>query len=383
VSPAGTKSWIFRYTLDGKSREMGLGALHTVSLAEARGKAADCRKQLDADIDPLEARDAKKVAIALEAAKSITFAKCAESYIRTHKADWKNAKHADQWTNTIETYCGPIIGSLPVQAIDTGLVMKILEPMWSEKPETATRLRGRIERVLDWAKVSKYRSGENPARWRGHLDKLLPALKKSKRVKHYAALPFNAIGEFIESLRAQEGVAGRALEFVILTAARTGEAISAKWEEIDLVAALWTIPGARMKAGREHRVPLSPAAVKLLQGLEAKRHEGFVFRGPNADAPLSNMAMLELLKRMKRTDLTVHGFRSTFRDWASELTNYPTEMCEMALAHAVGDKVEAAYRRGDLFDKRRRLMADWARFCEQPKRSAGAAVVQIGRQGTK
>lgn len=381
VSPSGTKSWIFRYTLAGRAREMGLGPEHTVGLAEARRKAAACRLLLVDGIDPIEARNAKRAGDALNAARSITFTECAEAYIRAHQAGWKNVKHASQWESTIKTYCGPVIGSLPVQAVDTGLVLKVLEPIWAEKPETATRLRARMEKVLDWATVRTYRTGDNPARWRGHLDKLLPALKKSKRVKHHPALPFDAMGEFMEALRAQEGIAARALEFLILTATRTGEVIGAMWDEIDLDAALWTIPAARMKAHREHRVPLSPRAVKLLQGLEAKRQSAYVFPGQKEDAPLSNMAMLQLLKRMGHDNLTVHGFRSTFRDWTSERTGYPREVCEMALAHAVGDKVEAAYRRGDLFEKRRRLMADWAKHCEASKK--GGQVILLRRTAGK
>lgn len=272
VSPTGSKSWVFRFMLAGKAREMGLGPLHIVSLAEARTKAADCRKLLLARVDPIEARNAEAASKALDAARSITFAKCGEAYIKAHKAGWKNAKHVDQWTNTLETYCGPIVGSLPVQAVDTSLVLKVLEPIWTEKPETASRLRARIEKVLNWATVSSYRSSDNPARWRGHLDKLLPKLEKRKRVKHHPALPFDEIGAFMQSLRAQEGTAARALEFTVLTAGRTGKVIGAKWDEIDLNAALWTIPAARMKAHREHRVSAIHA------GREAAA-------GPSGEAP--------------------------------------------------------------------------------------------------
>lgn len=381
VSPTGSKSWVFRFMLAGKAREMGLGPLHIISLAEARTKAADCRKLLLARVDPIEARDAENARTAIESARSITFAECAAAYIKAHKAGWKNAKHVDQWTNTLKTYCGLVMGSLPVREVDTGLVLKVLEAIWTEKPETASRLRARIEKVLDWATVRGYRSGDNPARWRGHLDKLLPKLEKRKRVKHHPALPFEQVGAFMESLRAQEGIAARALEFTVLTAGRTGEVIGAKWDEIDLNAALWTIPAARMKAHREHRVPLSPRAVKLLQGLLATRRGDYVFPGQKEGTSLSNMAMLELLKRMDRTDLTVHGFRSTFRDWASERTNYPREVCEMALAHTVSDQVEAAYRRGDLFEKRRRLMNEWAKYCETTKQAG--KVLPMRRKASK
>ncbi len=372
VSASGSKSWIFRFVLRGKERQMGLGPFHTVTLAEARIAAVDCRKLLLRQIDPIEARDAGNASKALEAAKSTTFTECATAYIKAHRSDWRNAKHAEQWTNTIETYCGKVIGNLPVQNVDTGLVLKVLEPIWSEKPETASRLRGRIESVLDWARVSGYRAGDNPARWRGHLDNLLPTLKKKQRVKHHAALSFDQMGTFMESLKAQEGISAHALAFLILTATRTSEVIGATWDEFDLDAKLWTIPANRMKAGKEHRVPLSPQAIGFL-GKPSLSPSDYVFPGQKRDKPLSNMAMLELLKRMARTDVTVHGFRSSFRDWASERTNYPREVCEMVLAHTIGNEAEAAYRRGDLFEKRRRLMADWAKHCDNVK-SAGKVI---------
>lgn len=377
VSPGITKSWLFRFQIDRKPGYMGLGPVHTVSLAEAREKALQARKLVVEGIDPVKARDAARARLALDSARSISFAKCAEAYIKAHKAGWKNAKHTEQWTNTLETYCGPVFGALPVAGVDTALVLKVLEPIWTAKPETATRLRARIEHVLDWATVRGYREGDNPARWRGHLDKLLPRLEKRKRVKHHPALPYSEIGAFMESLRAQEGTAARALDFTILTAARTGEVIGAQWEEFDLDEALWTIPAERTKVHREHRVPLSPRAVEILKALP---HEGdFVFPGWRQDQALSNMAMLELLKRMKRSDVTVHGFRSTFRDWCAERTNYPRETCEMALGHAVANEVEAAYRRGDLFDKRRRLMQEWARFCDRPARKAQVVALKERR----
>ena len=347
---------------------MGLGALHTVSLAKARTKAAEARELLLLHIDPVEARNADKARKTLEAARAITFSECAAAYIRSNRADWKNAKHAEQWTNTIKTYCGPIIGKLPVQDVDTALVVKVLEPIWTAKSETASRLRGRIESVLGWATMSGYRTGDNPARWRGHLDNVLPALKKKARVKHHPALPFDQMGEFMESLRAQEGIAARALEFLILTATRTGEVIGAKWDECDLRAGLWTVPASRMKAGREHRVPLAPRAVEIIRALHRSQSD-YAFPGQREGTALSNMAMLQLLKRMGRVTLTVHGFRSTFRDWTAERTNFPREVCEMALAHTVSDQVEAAYRRGDLFEKRRRLMLEWSQHCDNVKRA--------------
>ncbi len=368
------KSWVFRFVLNGKERHMGLGPFSCVTLAEARIKALAARKLLLDGIDPIEARNAARDGRALEKARAVTFAGCAAAYIRSKRSDWKNSKHADQWTSTIETYCGPVIGKLPVQDVDTALVVKVLEPIWTRIPETASRLRGRIESVLGWATVSGYRKGGNPARWRGHLDNVLPSLKKKARVKHHPALPYVQVGEFMESLRTQEGIAARALEFTILTATRTGEVVSAQWDEFDLRAGLWTVPASRMKAGREHRVPLSPRAVEIVQTLH--RMGDYVFPGRRDGKPLSNMAMLQLLKRMGRVDLTVHGFRSTFRDWTAERTNYPREVCEMALAHTVGDAVEAAYRRGDLFEKRRRLMLEWAKHCDNIKRAG--KVVPLG-----
>jgi integrase len=308
---------------------------------------------------PSTQRDQKK----LEAAQAMTFDACAAAYIDTHKAGWQNAKHREQWPSTLNSYASPFFGSLPVQAIDVGLVMKALEPIWQTKPETASRLRGRIEAVLDWATVRGYRKDENPARWRGHLDKLLPARSKVRKVEHHPALPYDDLADFAAALRRQEGVASRALEFLILTAARTGEVIGARWDEVDVVEKIWVVPAARMKASREHRVPLSAAAVAVLEQMKQIREGDFVFPGGKKGKPLSNMAMLAVLKRMERGELTAHGFRSTFRDWAAERTNFSHEVAEMALAHTVSDKVEAAYRRGDLFQKRRQIMEAWARFC--------------------
>ena len=363
VSDSGSKSWIFRFGFNGKDRHMGLGPFHTVSLADARMAAVECRKLLLRKIDPIVARDAEHVRQSLEAARSMTFEECAAAYIRAHRSSWKNAKHADQWTNTIRTYCGPVMGALPVQAVDPALVTNVLEPIWRGKPETASRLRGRIEAILDWATVSGYRKGDNPARWRGHLDNLLPSLNKKQRIKHHPALPFEQMGGFVESLRIQEGIAARALEFLILTAARTGETIGAKWDEIDWNAGIWTIPGSRMKASTQHRVPLSRRAMEIMLAMKKIKQNDYVFPGQKAGRPLTNMAMLELLKRMGRTALTVHGFRSSFRDWTSECTNFPRDVCEMALAHTITNKAEAAYRRGDLFDKRRDLMEQWSGYC--------------------
>ncbi len=364
VSKIGTKSWLFRYTLNGRSRAMGLGALHTVTLSEARNKATTCRKLLVDGIDPIVARDADAASQAKAAANTKTFDECAAAYIAVHSPEWRNAKHSLQWTATIATYASPTIGKLPIKDVTSARVLEVLEPIWNTKPETAARLRGRIECVWNWAKARGYCSGDNPAVWRGNLKDLLPAIKKSERVKHHPALPYEQMGEFMVKLRKESGTAARALEFTVLTACRSGEVIGARWDEINLAKEIWTVPAARMKAKKAHRIPLSLAAVKLLRKLEKHREGEYVFPGVKAGLPLSNMAMLALLKRMERTDLTVHGFRSTFRDWAAELTNFPRHVCEMALAHTIGDKVEAAYRRGDLFQKRRLLMLAWAKHCD-------------------
>lgn len=375
VSPSGSKSWIFRFTLAGKQREMGLGAVHTVNMTEARAKAKECRQLLLDGKDPLDARRSIKQAEALERAKAMTFDQCAKAYIAAHRAGWKNEKHIGQWENTLEAYASPTIGTLPVAEVDTALIVKVLEPIWQTKTETATRLRGRIEKILDWATVGKYRSGENPARWRGHLENLLANPNKIAKVAHHPALPWREIGAFMAELRKQIGTAARALEFTILTAARSGEVRGATWAEIDLDAGLWVVPAERIKMGKEHRVPLSASAIALLK--ELPREGDLVFPGAKENAALSDMSLTAVLRRMKRTDITVHGFRSTFRDWCAESTNFPREVCEHALAHSLPDKVEAAYRRGDLIDKRVQLMKAWADYCAKPQ--AEASVTSIGR----
>ena len=363
VSGGGTKSWAFRFTLNGRSREMGLGALHTVSLADARQAAQRYRYLLHEGIDPIEDRHDRRATARNEAARAMTFDACAETYIKAHEAGWRSTKHAAQWRSTLKTYANHVFGQLPVQSIDVGLVMKVLEPIWTEKTETASRLRGRIEAVLDWATARGYRQGDNPARWRGHLQNLLPRRAKVQPVKHHAALPYAEIGAFMLELRARDGIGAAALEFVILTATRTSETIGATWDEVDLTGAVWTIPAERIKARREHRVPLSRPAMAVVRRMNQGRHSNYVFPGVKRQGPLSNMALAKVLERMGRTDLTVHGFRSTFRDWAAEQTNFAREVAEKSLAHAIGDKVEAAYRRGDLFGKRQRLMEEWAKHC--------------------
>ena len=346
--------------------------------SRARAKAAEARALRAAGVDPIEARNAERAKVRLEAARAVTFKDAAERYIEAHKAGWRNARHSAQWRNTLATYVYPVFGSLAVQDVDVAVVMKVLEPIWTTKTETASRVRGRIESVLDWATARGYRKGENPARWRGHLKNLLPERSRVRKPKHHPALPYVEIGDFIKALRAQEGIAGRALEFVILTAARTGEGIGARWSEIDMKEGTWIVSAERIKGGRAHRVPLSAPAFGILKAMADLRDgkaDGFVFPGRKRGKPLSNMAMLKLLQRMERSDLTVHGFRSTFRDWAAERTNYPREVAEAALAHAIPDKVEAAYRRGDVLQKRRRLMNEWSRFCAKAK--AGGKVVSM------
>jgi integrase len=355
-------SWVFRYQIAGNAREMGLGSFDVVSLAEARSRALAARKLSSAGIDPIAERDRQQSERVADATRAITFKQSAEGYIGSHGVKWSNAKHADQWRATLESYVYPLIGDLPTQSIDDALVHKILDRIWLKKPETASRVRGRIEAILNWATARGYRTGLNPARWKGHLENSLPARSQVRAVKHHAALPYREIGSFMAKLREQKGSGARALEFAILTAARTGEVIGATWDEIDIETAMWTIPAMRMKAKREHRVPLSLPAVALLRELGVGK--GAVFREPRTGAALSNAAMLSTLRRMKRTDLTTHGFRSTFRDWAAEQTSFPGEVAEMALAHTIENKVEATYRRGDLFEKRQKLMAAWASYCE-------------------
>jgi integrase len=369
------KSWIFRFMLDGKAREMGLGPLHTIGLSEARDLALSCRKKVLEGIDPLDAKHAKRKARKLEAAKAITFKACADKYIAANKAGWRNEKHADQWENTLTTYVYPILGGLSVSEIDTGHVTRVLEPIWTTKSETASRVRGRIESVLSYATTHGWRAGENPARWRGHLENVLPKKSKVSKVEHHAALPWRESGAFMKALAAEQGTGALAFRFAILTAARTGEVIGARWSEIDMQHAVWTIPGDRMKAGVEHRIPLSADVMALLQEAAKLRVDGvdFVFPGGKKDKPLSNMALLMTLRRMKREDLTAHGFRSTFRDWAAE-TGQPADIAEAALAHTVGDKTVAAYQRGDLLDRRRRLMEAWAAFCAKVPAPGGNVV---------
>jgi integrase len=381
VKDSGSRSWVYRFMLRGKSRDVGLGPAvgsGAVSLADARDLAAALRLKVKSGVDPLaerlEAATATVAAALASKVAGITFRAVAEAHIAAHSDGWRNAKHRQQWSSTLATYAYPVIGDLPVADIGTAHVLSILEPIWKAKPETAARLRGRIEAILDAAKARGYREGENPARWRGHVAQILPGRTHLSRC-HHKAMPYNEVAAFLAKLREREAMAALALEFAILTAVRTGEAIGATWGEVDLAKAIWTIPAARTKTGREHRVPLSPRAVEILDGVKPLGSHASAFLFAGNKGKLSSMAMAMLLRRMD-VDVTVHGFRSTFRDWAAECTSYAHEVCEMALAHAIGNKAEAAYRRGDLFEKRRRLMDDWATYCANGG-AAGANVTPI------
>jgi integrase len=371
VSNSGAKSWIFRFKRDGKARDMGLGGYPAVSLAKAREKAQEAREQRDDDKDPIAERAAVALQKRLAEARTITFKKCAEDFIEANEAGWKNAKHRQQWANTLETYAYPILGDVPVADIDTALVRKVVQPIWATRTVTATRVRGRIESVLAWATVMHFRSGANPALWRGHLDKLLPKPSKVRKPVPHPALRHADMPAFMARLRAKQSMAALALEFTILTATRTKEALEAPFDEFDLAAKVWTIPAERMKAEKEHKVPLSNRAVAIVKKMAATRTNEFVFPGRKRGEPLSETAMLMLLWNI-HPGITVHGFRSTFKDWSSEMTTFPDHVSEAALAHGSADKVRKAYARSDLFEKRRELMDAWAEYCETRSQRKGA-----------
>lgn len=356
---------------------MGLGGFPDVTLAGAREKARAARLQVEQGIDPIEQRrEARNVLMAAHASAK-TFSECVAGLLAAREGEWRNAKHRWQWENTLQTLAGPVMGHLRVADIKLAHVLDVLQPIWSNKTETASRLRGRIEAVLDWATARGYRDGANPARWKGHLDQLLARPSKIAKPKHYAALPLDEMPAFLARLRASEGAGARALEFAILTAARSGEVRGAAWAEVDLDAAVWTVPGERMKAKKEHRVPLSPQALKLLRALPRVEDQSLIFPAPRGGV-LSDMALVAVVRRMG-VEVVPHGFRSTFRDWAAERTNFPNELAEMALAHAIDSKTEAAYRRGDMLEKRAAMMASWATACETPALKKTAKVTPIGK----
>jgi integrase len=355
-----TRTWVLRASIGGRRRDMGLGGYPEVSLKDARTAARVAREKIRSGIDPIEERRAAKSELLAGKRNVLIFKDAAAAYISAHEAGWKNQKHGQQWANSLAAHAYPHMGDLSVADIGLTHILAALEPIWSTKTETATRLRGRIELVLDWATIRGHRSGPNPARWRGHLDKVLPRPSKVTRVEHHSALPSSKVREFMVRLRSAAGQGARALEFAILTAARSGEVRGAMWAEIDLEEKVWKIPGSRMKAGREHRVPLSAAALDVLKAQPLIAGSDIVFAAPRG-GPLSDMTLSAVLRRMEVAAVP-HGFRSTFRDWASESGSYSHEVCEMALAHSISNKAEAAYRRGDLFEKRRELMRDWAEF---------------------
>jgi integrase len=377
VSATGARKWVYRFTFGGKVTEMGLGSADGASLAQARVKAGLARQSVAAGRNPIEAR---REAMRIEAGKP-TFGAVADALIAAKESEWRNEKHRAQWRMTLETYAAPL-RSRPVDEIDTGAVLAVLTPLWQTKPETASRLRGRIEAVLDAAKAQGHRSGENPAAWRGHLSHLLPKRGKLTR-GHHAAMAYDGVPAFVARLREREALAAMALEFTILTAARSGEALGALWCEIDLAAKVWTVPAERMKAAREHRIPLSDRAFAILERLAKAKTVDFVFPSSRAGKPLSGMAMEMLLRRMDQDNVTVHGFRSAFRDWAGNETSFPREIAEAALAHVIGDKAEQAYRRGDALEKRRALMAAWANHCEPGEAGSAGAVVPFKKAGGK
>ncbi|VTU36245.1 tyrosine-type recombinase/integrase [Variovorax sp. PBL-E5] len=371
INDAGARSWVLRAMVAGKRRDMGLGGFPDVPLADARQKAREARSKIDAGQDPIQERQATRSASAAARARAKTFAQCVEAFMKAKSGEWKNAKHRAQWQSTLDTHCAPI-GNVLVKDIDLAQVLTVLEPIWQTTTETASRLRGRIETVLDWATARGYRTGDNPARWRGHLDQLLAKPRKIKKVKHQPALKVDDAGSFMVALRKVEGMSARALELAMLAAARSGEVRGARWPEIDLQAKVWTVPAERMKAKKEHRVALSKQAVTLLKALPKIEGTDLLFPGRKVEQPLSDMSLTACMRRMGFRDAegrmcVPHGCRSTFRDWAAERTNYPREMAEMALAHTIESAVEAAYRRGDLLAKRAAMMQAWADFCDKPR----------------
>ena len=376
ISASGSRSWIYRFSIAGRAREMGLGPLSLLPLAAARKEAAECRALVKQRIDPIEARKRRELERVASASDRVSFKSAADAYVTSREASWKSSKHVKQWRATLETYAYPIIGHRDVRDIDTELIVRVLQPIWAKKGETARRLRGRIKAILDAETVLGHRTGDNPARYVDHLDRVLPRSKKRRDVQHHPALPWEEMPTFFAELKTHPRRAARALRLLIMTASRTNEIRFARPEEFDLRAKIWTIPADRMKAGVEHRVPLCDEAVALVReqiGHWAKW--GWLFPGYKPGRPLSNMAMLTLLRRMERPDITVHGFRSTFRDWIADCTDYADSLAEQALAHAVGSAVESAYRRRDMLERRRPLMEDWVQYCS----SGPSSVVPLRR----
>ena len=379
VAEGGSKQWVFRYAAGTRDRDMGLGPVHTLTLPEAREKAREARLLRLDGIDPIEAKRARIAALRAADARAMTFKQCAEGFIKDNEASWTSARHRQEWVGSLVRLVYPTLGSLPVAAIDTPLVLKVLKPIWEKTPETASRVRGRIDNVLGWATVHHYRAGDNPARWGGLLEHALPARSKIAKVEHHAALPYAEIGAFVAKLRGDSGVAAACLQFITLTAARLDEARSSTWDEIDLANRIWVVPARRMKADKEHRVPLSDGTVAILEQMQVIRQSDYVFPGRLEGRPIGDNTIWRLAKEAAGSDITIHGLRSSFRDWAAERTSFPREVAEMALAHAIPNAVEAAYRRGDLFDKRRKLMQAWADFCAKPSHRGEVVVIRGGR----
>ena len=380
VAEGGSKQWIYRYTTNGHNRDMGLGPVRLLTLAEARERARAAGKLRLDGIDPIAYKHAERGAAIVAAAGAKTFKECAEGFIRDNEKKWTHPKHRRDWKRTLVRFVFPALGNLPVASIDTPLVLKVIKPLWERVPETASRVRGRIEAVLGWATVHHYRTGDNPARWRQHLQHALPSRSEIAKVEHHAAMPYTQVASFMDALRNDTSIAARCLEFITLTAARLGEATGATWDEIDLGARTWTIPAKRMKGDKEHKVPLSDAAMAVLKTMREIRQSAYVFPGFKPGQPIGADALRELIKKLASDDVTVHGLRSTFRDWAADCTSFLNEVAEMALSHAIPSAVEAAYRRGDLFEKRRRLMEAWAEFCAKP--NATGKVVALARART-
>jgi len=367
VGKSGAKSWIFRYMLDGKSREMGLGSIRMETLSQARDKAKQCKKLLRCGTDPIRDRQERVAVEKADNKEMLSFQKCTEGYLNVHSSSWRSARHAEIWHSSIKRFAYPIIGPIHVNKIERSHILNILDPIWREKTETATRLRGRLESILNWATVKEYRKGDNPARWRGYLDQLLPKPSEIHTVKHFPALPYRDVGAFMNKLKARQALSASALRLIILTACRSIEVREAEWCEFDLQNKTWTIPVGRMKMKKEHVIPLCKEALDIVKSIPRLSDSEHLFTGPNSGKPMSDVVFKKLMERMGVTGITTHGFRSTFRDWAAEQTSFPREVIEACLAHQLKDKAEAAYFRSNLLDKRRTLMKKWSDYCIRNK----------------